>query len=101
MYHRCHELSFSNPGEAVDYRLAPETRFPGQIADSFAAYMRLVEELHIPPESIIFAGDSAGGGLALALMFHLRDNGYPLPAGAILLSPWVGKLSCSSSICVF
>lgn len=54
--------------------------------------MRLVEELRIPPESIILAGDSAGGGLSLALLFYLRDNGYTLPAGAILLSPWVGTL---------
>lgn len=77
---------------ALDYRLAPETRFPGQIVDAFGAYMRLIEELSISPKSIILAGDSAGGGLCLALLFYLRDNGYPLPAGGILLSPWVGAL---------
>jgi len=54
--------------------------------------MRLIEDLHIPPQNIVVAGDSAGGGLALALLMYLRDNDYPLPAGAILMSPWVGKV---------
>lgn len=55
--------------------------------------MRLIEDLHIPAENIIVSGDSAGGGLSLALMLYLRDNEYPLPAGAILMSPWVGMYS--------
>ena len=55
-----------------------------------SAYFRLVDDLHVPPENIIVAGDSAGGGLALALLMYLRDNDYPLPSGAILMSPWVG-----------
>ena len=50
-----------------------------------------MEDLHIPPGNILLAGDSAGGGLCLALLMYLRDNEYPLPGGAILLSPWVGK----------
>jgi acetyl esterase/lipase len=50
-----------------------------------------VEDLHIPPENIIVAGDSAGGGLSLALLMYLRDNAYPLPSAAILMSPWVGE----------
>jgi acetyl esterase/lipase len=50
-----------------------------------------VEDLGIPPENIILAGDSAGGGLSLALLMYLRDNSYPLPSGGILMSPWVGK----------
>ena len=74
----------------MDYRLAPETRFPGPLHDAVAAYLRLVEDLLIPPENILVAGDSAGGGLSLALLMYLRDNAYPLPAGAILMSPWVG-----------
>lgn len=49
-----------------------------------------MEDLHIPPENIIVSGDSAGGGLTLALLMYLRDNDYPLPSGAILMSPWVG-----------
>lgn len=55
-----------------------------------SSYFRLVEDLHIPPENIIVAGDSAGGGLALALLMYLRDNNYALPSGGILMSPWVG-----------
>jgi acetyl esterase/lipase len=75
---------------ALDYRLAPETNFPGPLHDAVTGYLRLTEDLRIPPENIILAGDSAGGGLCLALMMYLRDNGYPLPSGAILMSPWVG-----------
>jgi acetyl esterase/lipase len=55
-----------------------------------SAYLRLIEDLGIPPENILVAGDSAGGGLSLALLMYLRDNDYPLPSGAILMSPWVG-----------
>jgi acetyl esterase/lipase len=78
---------------ALDYRLAPETRFPGPLHDVVSGYLRLVDDLHIPSENIIIAGDSAGGGLSLALLMYLRDNEYPLPAGAILMSPWVGAYS--------
>lgn len=74
---------------AINYRLAPETRFPGQLHDAVSAYMRLIIDLQIPPENIVFAGDSAGAGLAVATMMYLRDEGYPLPSGAILMSPWV------------
>ncbi|KAI8981123.1 Alpha/Beta hydrolase protein [Trametes punicea] len=82
---------------AIDYRLAPETRFPGPLHDAVTAYFRLLDDLHVPPENIIVAGDSAGGGLALALLMYLRDNDYPLPSGAILMSPWVDlTMSCES-----
>ncbi|GAA5858543.1 hypothetical protein JCM8547_007353 [Rhodosporidiobolus lusitaniae] len=82
---------------AINYRLAPETRFPGQLHDAVSAYMRLIVDLKIPPENIIFAGDSAGGGLCLATLMYLRDEGYPLPAGGILMSPWCDlTMSCSS-----
>ncbi|KAG9056236.1 hypothetical protein FS842_011272 [Serendipita sp. 407] len=82
---------------AVDYRLAPETRFPGQLHDAVLAYLRLIEDLHIPPENLIVCGDSAGGGLTMSLLLYLRDNNYPLPASAILLSPWVDlTMSCDS-----
>ena len=57
--------------------------------------MRLIIDLKIPPENIVFVGDSAGGGLCLATMMYLRDEGYPLPSGAILMSPWVDlTMSC-------
>ncbi|KAI0783326.1 Alpha/Beta hydrolase protein [Abortiporus biennis] len=82
---------------AVDYRLAPETRFPGPLHDAVSTYFRMIDDLHIQPENIIVAGDSAGGGIALALMMYLRDNNYPLPGSAILMSPWVDlTMSCDS-----
>jgi acetyl esterase/lipase len=82
---------------ALDYRLAPETCFPGPLHDVVSGYLRLVEDLHIPPENIIVAGDSAGGGLSLALLLYLRDNDYPLPSAGILMSPWVDlTMSCHS-----
>ncbi|KIY73560.1 hypothetical protein CYLTODRAFT_365646 [Cylindrobasidium torrendii FP15055 ss-10] len=82
---------------AIDYRLAPESTFPGPLHDVVSGYMRLVEDLHVPPENIIVSGDSAGGGLSLALLMYLRDNGYPLPSSAILMSPWVDlTMSCES-----
>ncbi|KIK70605.1 hypothetical protein GYMLUDRAFT_32650 [Collybiopsis luxurians FD-317 M1] len=82
---------------ALDYRLAPETQFPGPLHDAVSAYFRLVADLHIPPSSIVVAGDSAGGGLTLALLMYLRDNQYDLPSAAILMSPWVDlTMSCES-----
>ena len=94
-YHSAYMLT--SRSLALAYRLAPETRFPGPLHDAVSAYFRLVDDLRIPPENILLAGDSAGGGLCLALMMYLRDNDYPLPGGAILMSPWVGKyLFCIS-----
>ena len=87
---RAFRFSTSSP-PAINYRLAPETKFPGPLHDVVSSYFRLVSDLQIPPSNIIVAGDSAGGALCLALMMYLRDNDYPLPGAAILLSPWVGK----------
>jgi acetyl esterase/lipase len=53
-----------------------------------AVYLHLLEEKH-DPTTIILAGDSAGGGMVLSMLITLRDQGIPLPAGAILISPWV------------
>ena len=70
------ELTFPSwSPTAINYRLAPETRFPGPLHDAVSAYFRLIDDLKIPPENILFAGDSAGGGLSLALLMYLRDNG--------------------------
>lgn len=81
----------------VNYRLAPETIFPGALLDVAYSYFRLTDDLHIPPNNIVIAADSAGGGLAVALLMYLRDNKYPLPCGTILMSPWVDlTLSCDS-----
>ncbi|GMK55198.1 hypothetical protein CspeluHIS016_0202540 [Cutaneotrichosporon spelunceum] len=79
---------------AVNYRLAPQYPFPCAIQDVLASYMYLIEPpqgaSHCPvdPKNIIVAGDSAGGGLTLALLQILRDLKLPLPGGSIVMSPW-------------
>ncbi|KAI1175937.1 hypothetical protein F4777DRAFT_548512 [Nemania sp. FL0916] len=72
---------------APRYRLAPQFPFPCGLQDCLAAYMYLLETQD--PSTIILAGDSAGGGMVLSTLVTLRDRGLPLPAGAILISPWV------------
>ncbi|KAG2132290.1 uncharacterized protein EDB93DRAFT_1094005 [Suillus bovinus] len=79
---------------AINYRLAPQYPFPCALQDLLAAYLYLIkppsDASHQPvhPAHIVVAGDSAGGGLTLALLQILRDTGLPLPAGGILISPW-------------
>jgi acetyl esterase/lipase len=82
---------------APRYRLAPQFPFPCGLHDCLAAYLYLLGR-HDHTE-IIVAGDSAGGGMALALLVVLRDRGLPLPAGGILLSPWVDLMHSFPSIC--
>lgn len=71
-----------------DYRVAPEHKFPAALEDAFFAYRWLLEEKGYQPSQIVLAGDSAGGGLALALCHYLKDHHVPLPVGVILMSPW-------------
>ena len=71
-----------------DYRLAPEHKHPAALEDCLAAYAHLIRE-GVTPERIILAGDSAGGGLAVAAALKLKEQGGPMPAGLMLLSPWV------------
>jgi acetyl esterase/lipase len=70
----------------VDYRLAPERPFPAALDDAFNANRWLTDQFD--PRRIAFVGDSAGGGLALAALLKLRDEGHTLPAAAVVLSPW-------------
>lgn len=72
---------------APRYRLAPQFPFPCGLQDCLAAYLHLLSSQD--PSTIVIAGDSAGAGMALSLLCILRDQGIPLPAGAILISPWV------------
>jgi acetyl esterase/lipase len=81
----------------VGYRLAPEQPYPAALDDATAAYMWLLQE-GFAPSKILLAGDSAGGGLALSTLVRLRDNGHPLPAGAVCISPWTDLALTGGSI---
>jgi acetyl esterase/lipase len=73
---------------SVEYRLAPEHRHPAAGEDCFNAYKWLLEAVKDPTQ-ILFAGESAGGALAVDVLLAVREAGLAMPAGAILLSPWV------------
>jgi cytochrome P450/acetyl esterase/lipase len=71
----------------LDYRLAPEHRFPAAVDDATEAYRWLLDR-GIDPATVVVAGDSAGGGLTMATLLRLRAEGVPRPAAAVLISPW-------------
>lgn len=73
---------------SLNYRMAPEHPFPAAVDDAVAAYKWLLDQ-GIKPANIAIAGDSAGGGLALATLLAIRDGGHPVPAAGIGISPWV------------
>lgn len=80
-----------------DYRLAPEHPYPAAIDDAMAVYRQLLAD-GVDSEHLNLGGDSAGGGLTLACMLRLRDDGEPLPRRAILLSPWADLTLSGGSI---
>jgi epsilon-lactone hydrolase len=89
------QIAYAAPARVVlpDYRLAPEHPFPAAVEDAQASYRGLLAS-GVEPGRVAVAGDSAGAGLALALLVALRDAGLPLPACGVLLSPYA-DLSCS------
>ena len=82
---------------SLDYRLAPEHRFPAALDDALAAYSWLLEQ-GMAPRSIALAGDSAGGGLVLATLLRARDEGLPLPACGVCFSPWTDLAGTGESL---
>ena len=81
----------------LNYRLAPEHPYPAALEDAIAAFHWLQTQDY-DPSQIIIAGDSSGGGLALAILLALRDAGEPLPAGAVCISPWTDLAATGASI---
>ena len=82
---------------AAEYRTAPEAPFPAALEDVLAVYRWLSTD-GAPGARIAVAGDSAGGGLALALAVHARDAGWPAPACVVGLSPWTDLAGTGASI---
>ncbi len=90
------ELGGGMPVLTIDYRVAPEDPYPAALEDAVRAYNWLLDRGY-PGNRIIVAGDSAGGGLALALCLYLRDHGIELPGGIIAMSPWTDMTASGES----
>jgi monoterpene epsilon-lactone hydrolase len=98
--HRPHVIKFVKGtgmnALVIDYRLAPENPFPAALEDALQAYDYLLSQDY-QPSNIVFAGDSAGGGLCLATLLALKEKGLPLPAAAAVLSPWTDLMLTGKS----
>jgi acetyl esterase/lipase len=82
---------------SVEYRLAPEHPYPAAVDDALAAYEALLDN-GTDPTDIVFAGESAGGGLAIATLVNARDRGLPLPAAAFVMSPYADLTLAGASM---
>jgi epsilon-lactone hydrolase len=82
---------------SVDYRLAPEHPYPAAVDDALAAYEALLDD-GVAPVDIAFAGESAGGGLAVATLLNARDHGLALPAAAYVMSPYADLTLAGSTM---
>lgn len=80
----------------LDYRVAPEHPYPAALEDALASYQWLLDKGYYG-EQIIVAGDSAGGGLAMALCMYLKDHHMPMPGGVIAMSPWTDLTASGES----
>jgi acetyl esterase/lipase len=85
------------PALAIDYRMAPESPFPAAVDDALAAYRWLLDQ-GIAAGRIAVAGDSAGGGLAVALLLAIKAAHLPQPACAVPISPWVDMAATGGSM---
>lgn len=81
----------------LDYRLGPEAPFPAAVDDAVAAYRWLLEQ-GTAPARIAVSGDSAGGGLVVALLLALKERGLPQPAAGVCISPWVDLTGSGDSM---
>lgn len=79
-----------------DYRVAPENPYPAALEDALASYQWLLDHGYYG-EQIILAGDSAGGGLAMALCMYLKDHDLPMPVGIVAMSPWTDLTASGES----
>lgn len=80
------------------YRLAPEHPYPAALDDALSAYRHLLHTEGVDPQRLVVAGDSAGGGLALALVLALRDHALPTPAAVVTYSPWTDLAATGPSL---
>ena len=92
---------YSEAGDGIsvlspDYRVAPEDPYPAALEDALDSYRWLLDR-GWKGEQIIVAGDSAGGGLAMALTMYLRDHNMPLPCGIVAMSPWTDLTASGES----
>ena len=90
------EISHGMDVLSPDYRVAPEDPYPAALEDAIASYKWLLDRGY-SPDKIILAGDSAGGGLCMALCMYLRDNGMQMPMGIVTMSPWADLTTSGES----